>query len=85
MRTTDDWFAEPKPKESLNDLYDRRLVAWGWVTERGYCSWEAPKVGSFFSLLQNEYIALIKDQLNQPLLPGFLYGNDWRRNPEGPA
>ena len=77
---TDDWFAEPKARESLHDLYTRRLTAWGYLDKRGRCAWE-PRTGSFFELLQSEYSSVVLDMFNSPLV----FGRTWKDNPEGPA
>jgi hypothetical protein len=84
MAVVDDWFAEPKPKESLNDLYDRRLVAWGYLDRSGRCAWEPPAPG-FTSILQAIYAPVVRRTLNESLFGFDVLKVGWKANPEGPA
>jgi hypothetical protein len=84
----DDWFAEPKPVETLNDLYTRRLVAWGYLTKRGTCRWEMSALEQLHEVTLMHYLIPVQKQLNEELVFSMgrkQYGHDWTRNPEGPA
>ena len=86
----DDWFAEPKPEPTLNELYDRRLVAWGWLSsDRETPSWELTTAAKVYESLTMYYLPSIQKRLNEELslvlTEKGLRASDWRRHPEGPA
>jgi hypothetical protein len=89
MLTKDDWFHEPAPAPTLNELYTRRLVAWGYLlTDKRTCSWEVSSAYKLYGSLLTHYLAPIQRQLNEDLIFDLgrrRYGHDWTRNPEGPA
>lgn len=77
-RIDEDWFTEPDPEESLNDLYTRRLVAWGYITRRGETAWDRPV--SAYDLLHTYYVPQITSMLDMTLTLG---PKSWTLNPEG--
>jgi hypothetical protein len=84
----DDWFVEDKPVETLHDLYTRRLFAWGYLTRDGRCEWERSSLERLHEVTLMHYLVPIQKQLNEELIFDLgrkQYGDDWRRNPEGPA
>jgi hypothetical protein len=96
MQTTDDWFAESSPEPTLNELYDRRLVAWGYLTRGGSCTWELTTAQKLYDTLLPVYITPMQKTLNESpvflrLLQeemDYLSGprqRAWTKNPEGPA
>jgi hypothetical protein len=77
---TDDWFSEPSPAPTLNDLYTRRLAAWGWINLHGETLWDKAPV---FHALHQVYVDSLRDMLNRPVL--LLGPEHWTANPEAPA
>jgi hypothetical protein len=82
MATNDDWFAEPEIEPTLNELYTRRLVAWGYITPRGETLWDKKPI---FSLLYQEYARGVQEFLNYPLAFTWGFRKDWKTDPTRPA